>query len=255
MSLTVKDKMGNPKFLIIKTGSTYAELRKKRMDFEDMIMNTAGMKEVKWVIRPLLNVELDKVPIFKGIVITGSHKSLVTGYNHDKHFKTVLDIIIKNKIPTLGICFGHQLICYVMGGMVSRNPIGPEFGISTINLTINGLSDPLFRGVNKARLEVFSSHVDSVNKAPPDFVQLAWNEHSLFQAVRYDSFLYGVQFHPEFDKETMEFYIMKNWKLLTKDHLSSPLFKDNPNKLLKSLRSLKKPRVILKNFVGIALNA
>lgn len=247
--------MKNPRFLIIKTGSTYAELRKKKMDFENMIIETVGLKDIKWVTRSLLNVELDKIPSFKGIIITGSHKSLVTGYNHDRHFKAVLDIIIKNRIPTLGICFGHQLICYVMGGVVNRNPIGPEFGISTINLTINGLSDPLFRGANKARMEVFSSHVDSVNKIPPDFVQLAWNEHSLFQAVRYDNFLYGVQFHPEFNKETMEFYITKNWKLLSRDYLSSPLFKDNPNKLLKSLRSLKKPRIILKNFVDIALNA
>jgi GMP synthase-like glutamine amidotransferase len=47
---------------------------------------------------------------------------------------------------SLGICFGHQIICRALGGEVGRNPNGWEIGPTTLKTTPVGR---LVYGVNK----------------------------------------------------------------------------------------------------------
>ena len=39
---------------------------------------------------------------------------------------------VERKIPTLGICYGHQLLAYALGGEVGDNPNGLEAGSEKI---------------------------------------------------------------------------------------------------------------------------
>jgi len=171
-------------FLIIKPGSSYVELRKRNKDFDNLIVNLSDRNDVLWTVRSVPDVEIYNLGKYKAIFVTGAHSSIVTGYKYLDGFKWIVELAIKRRIPMLGICFGHQLICKALGGDVSRNPMGPEFGISRINLTINGIADPIFRGINRSKMDVYTSHVDNVSRLGADFIQLAWNEHSMYQAVR-----------------------------------------------------------------------
>jgi len=54
--------MKPPVILIIKTGSTYSDLRNALGDFDIWIKNVVGDFNCNWKVKPVADVELDKIP-------------------------------------------------------------------------------------------------------------------------------------------------------------------------------------------------
>lgn len=100
---------------------------------------------------------------------------------------------IKRGIPILGICLGAQLIAKAAGAKVLANPV-KEIGWYNVQLTKEGLEDPLFRGLDK-EFSVFQWHGDTFF-IPEGGVMLAGSILCKNQAFRYRS-AYGLQFHVE----------------------------------------------------------
>jgi GMP synthase (glutamine-hydrolysing) len=96
-------------------------------------------------------------------------------------------------IPVLGICYGMQLACHLLGGEV-RPSASREFGRALCHvLETNGL----FAGVPSETI-VWMSHGDQVQSVNAEFVSLAATETCPVAAVRHHSRpVYGLQFHPE----------------------------------------------------------
>jgi GMP synthase (glutamine-hydrolysing) len=138
-----------------------------------------------------------------------------------------------------------------MGGQISLNPLGTEMGVVSINLTMNGLTDPLFKGQRGSKIPVYASHTDIVLRSAPDFIQLAWNELSQYQATRYENYIYTVQFHPEYDRNIMAYYLSKNLPLLTKQYLRNPLHFQKAEVILKNNKNLSKSALIIQNFLRL----
>jgi GMP synthase (glutamine-hydrolysing) len=95
-------------------------------------------------------------------------------------------------VPTLGICYGAQLMAKELGGAVERTDVS-EFGKTA--LRVDG--GELFAGLPKEQV-CWMSHRDTVT-APPDGAQVTAGSPSTpvaaFEAGQRG--LYGVQFHPE----------------------------------------------------------
>ena len=98
-------------------------------------------------------------------------------------------------VPVLGICYGMQLMCRLLGGTV----VGAqhrEYGPAVIDV-----QEPVgvFKAFKKGdRTNVWMSHGDSVTALPQGFGNLAKSDGCPFPAVGDPSRkLYGVQFHPE----------------------------------------------------------
>ena len=243
--------MKPPVILIIKTGSTYAELKSEQSDFDAMIRKGGGECNCTWKVKPVANVEPERIPNYQGIIISGAHTSLTQHYPYFRGMERVVEQIIEHRIHTLAICFGHQLVHQILGGSVIVNPLGTELGVVEIMLTIQGLTDPLFKGQGGSRIKVYASHSDIVIKPAPDFVQLAWNEISEFQATRYEGFLYTTQFHPEYTKNIMALYLTKNLELLAKQHVRNPLYFPATETVLKNNKARLKTDLMIQNFINL----
>lgn len=107
------------------------------------------------------------------------------------------------EVPLLGVCFGHQMLAYAMGGEVGENLNGPMFGPVAIQRLECGRDDPLF-GVlpDAATMRVF--HFQSVLTMPDSAEVLVSAAHDPHHAARYGPAAWGVQFHPEFDRQIMD---------------------------------------------------
>jgi GMP synthase (glutamine-hydrolysing) len=95
-------------------------------------------------------------------------------------------------IPTLGICYGMQLMALTLGGAVESNDVS-EYGKTELRVD----SGALFAGLPDEQV-VWMSHGDSV-VAPPAGATVTAGSTSTPIAAFEDSVrgLYGVQFHPE----------------------------------------------------------
>jgi GMP synthase (glutamine-hydrolysing) len=110
-------------------------------------------------------------------------------------------------VPVLGVCFGHQLLAWRLGGAVARNPRGRELGTVAVSLTAAGRGDPLFHGVpDGAGFQ--STHEDHVDPLPPGATLLASTPRCAVQAFAHGPRVRGVQFHPEMDRASTRWVVM-----------------------------------------------
>ncbi len=99
-------------------------------------------------------------------------------------------------VPVLGICYGEQLMCDLLGGKVESGH-HREFGRADIVITEES---PLFAGIGAVdhREPVWMSHGDRVTAIPPGFEVIATSSGAPFAAIAdHRRNFYGVQFHPE----------------------------------------------------------
>ncbi len=97
-------------------------------------------------------------------------------------------------IPVLGLCYGMQLVCEAMGGLV-RPHHSREYGRAECRVV--AADEPLFHDVPQ-QTTVWMSHGDQVHDAGADFLPLAVTSTCPVAAVKHRSKpIYGLQFHPE----------------------------------------------------------
>ena len=104
--------------------------------------------------------------------------------------------IFNLKIPILGICYGHQILCKNLGGRVISSK-KREFGKAFIKIK---RKSKIFEGIYKKnnQYQVWMSYGDKVNKLPKLFKVIASTSNAKFAAiVNEDKKIYGLQFHPE----------------------------------------------------------
>lgn len=130
----------------------------------------------------------EKLRKYCGIVISGGPSSV-----YEPESPKVDKGIFSLGIPILGICYGHQLIAYMLGGTVRKGKVG-EYGISKIKISSeNGL----FKGLNKEET-VWMSHMDTVESPPPGFSILGYTKECKIAAMgNINKKFFSVQFHPE----------------------------------------------------------
>jgi len=137
-------------------------------------------------------VNLEEVKAFnpKGIILSGGPASV-----YDEDSPKIDPQIFELGIPVLGICYGAQLMSYLLGGKVERS-LKREFGPAQIEILVES---PLFKGLSlHQKYQVWMSHSDRVEVLPPGFMTLARTDNSPFAAIAHQERpLYGVQFHPE----------------------------------------------------------
>ena len=135
-----------------------------------------------------LSLEEIKAKNPKGIIFTGGPNS-VYGDDSPRCSKEIFDL----GIPVLGICYGSQLISYLLGGTVKTAPVS-EYGKTEVNVDS---TSKLFEGVLDKTI-CWMSHTDYIEQAPADFKITAHTPVCPVAAMENaERNIYAVQFHPE----------------------------------------------------------
>jgi len=125
----------------------------------------------------------------RGLILSGGPSS-VREPGAPRPDRAVLEL----GVPTLGICYGMQLMTDMLGGTVGSAP-HREFGHALIRLT--GGDARMLRDVPD-QLRVWASHGDFVAAAPPGFAVTATSANAPVAAMEApDRGYFALLFHPE----------------------------------------------------------
>lgn len=113
--------------------------------------------------------------------------------------RLIITYALAQKIPILGVCFGHQIIGQMHGGDVQNDKEQTKIGSYEVRLTEEGKADPLFGTLPESFVAQYW-HKDSVTVPPEGATLLATGPSCRFSALRYGEKVYTVQFHPEVEK-------------------------------------------------------
>ena len=131
--------------------------------------------------------ELKKMNL-KGLILSGGPASVYAD-NAPQCDPGILEL----GVPVLGICYGMQIACQLLGAKVAVAH-SREYGSTKLQLQEN---DDLLAHLSGEKI-VWMSHGDQVNELPDDFVALGTSASCPYAAVRHKTVpFFGVQFHPE----------------------------------------------------------
>lgn len=136
------------------------------------------------------SMPLDKIKEMnpKGIILTGGPNSV-----YDETSPRCTKELFELGIPVLGICYGSQLMSYVLGGEVATAPVS-EYGKTEVEVD---KSSVIFKNVSDKTV-CWMSHTDYIKKQPEGFRVTAKTPVCPVAAMEdADRKLYATQFHPE----------------------------------------------------------
>jgi GMP synthase (glutamine-hydrolysing) len=143
-------------------------------------------------IRPF-NVPKSEIAAFhaKGVILSGGPASV-----HEAASPTIGADIFDLGVPILGICYGEQLTCQLLGGKVEKGNTR-EFGRAMVDVVADCA---LFENVWKQgdSKQVWMSHGDKISAIPEGFTVVATTPTAPFAAIADEKRrIWGVQFHLE----------------------------------------------------------
>jgi GMP synthase (glutamine-hydrolysing) len=153
------------------------------------------------IIRPEVGERLPELTLLSGAIISGSWSMVSDKLDWSETVAAWIGTAFAANFPLFGVCYGHQLMAYALGGVVNYNPLGKEQGLKTISL-INESDDALLHNVSTT-FTAWLCHSQTVVEPPVCAAVLASSTQDSHQILRYSDRSYSVQFHPEFTHKTM----------------------------------------------------
>ncbi len=139
-----------------------------------------------------------------GWLITGSRHGVYEDHPWIPPLEDFIRTCFADRVPLVGICFGHQIVAQAMGGKVERYAegwaVGPQdYDFDGETLTLNAW------------------HRDQVVEAPKGATVIATNDFCTNAALLYDDRALTVQAHPEFRPEFVDGLMQTRGKGLVPD--------------------------------------
>lgn len=151
-----------------------------------------------------------------GYVITGSRQSV---YDEEPWIIALGRFVVhlyEAGVPTVGICFGHQLIAHVLGGLTARADVG--WGVGIHRSQVYEHRD--FMVPSAADVSLIVSHQDQVKALPRGATLLAGSDFCPNAMFECGSML-GLQGHPEFDRRYSRDLMEMRQQVLGEDKYSA----------------------------------
>ncbi|MBL7186207.1 MAG: glutamine-hydrolyzing GMP synthase [Phycisphaerae bacterium] len=178
---------------ILDFGSQYGQLIARRVREQNVLSR---------ICRADISAEeLSEMPL-KGLILSGGPASV-----YDKNAIKCDENIFELDVPILGICYGMQLACQILGAKIVPAE-RREYGRT--NLSVLDKSD-LLANLPES-MTAWASHGDQIEDLGHNFTKLASTETCPFAAVRHNKKkFFGVQFHPEVSHTPKGSQILENF--------------------------------------------
>ena len=145
------------KILVLDFGGQYNQLIARR------VRDLGVYAEVKPYTTP---IDVIKSEGYIGVIFTGGPNSVYED-NSPKYSTEIFEL----GVPVLGICYGAQLMAYLLGGEVKAAPVR-EYGKTEVTVD---QSSPIFEAVADNTV-VWMSHTDYIAKLPEGFSSSAHSD-------------------------------------------------------------------------------
>ena len=171
--------MNREKIVVIDFGGQYNQLVARRVRENHVYCEIYSYKT---------DIQQIKAMNPKGIILTGGPNSC-----YEEGAASCGKELFEMGIPVLGLCYGAQLMQYVLGGNVCKAPVR-EYG--KIEVTVDKTSK-LFSDVSEKTI-CWMSHNDYIERIAPGFRIVAHTPDCPVAAAEWEEKnLYAIQFHPE----------------------------------------------------------
>lgn len=131
----------------------------------------------------------------KGIIIFGSASSVYDRLPWQIALESYLKKHFEKKTPMVGICYGHQMLAYMLGGKVEYHHPHKETlrGLREVRLSPN----PLWNG-GALTGELAYSHNEIVSQCPPEMQPVGKSDRFELEALAHKTLpIWTFQAHPE----------------------------------------------------------
>src|SRR6516162_2179093 len=159
-------KIASERVLVLDFGSQFAQLIARRIRQQQVYCE---------IVRHDISAERVRELAPKGLVLSGGPSSV-----YETGAPKCDPKLFELGLPVLGICYGMQLACDVLGGRVESFP-SREYGRAHRRVVHD---DELFAGVPE-EMQVWMSHGDQVTHVSDDFQPLAATDTCPIAAVKH----------------------------------------------------------------------
>ena len=179
--------------LVVDFGAQYAQLIARRVReagvYSEIVPHTATAAEIA-----------EKNPV--GLILSGGPSSV-----YEPGAPSIDPSVFDLGVPTLGICYGFQVMAKTLGGEVARTGLR-EYGATDASIITENV---LLEG-QPVEQNVWMSHGDQVSEAPAGFQVLARTAATPVAAFGDDvRKFYGVQWHPEVKHSDHGQHVLENF--------------------------------------------
>ena len=217
------------------------ELMQRKGDFDAWFARRFGWSVDRFrVVDAVGGESLPPAGSVEGLVISGSAHCVHDYAEWSVRAGHWIAEVMALGTPTLGVCYGHQLIGDALGGDVGVNPSGREMGVCSIEQ--NG-DDPLFDGLPRV-FPVIQTHVDAVNSLPDSAIRIASSPLASIQAMAIGDHVRTIQWHPEFDAEVIRHYIT-----VRADLVDAEMGPGAAQRMLQGVSDVASGPIIIRNFM------
>lgn len=159
------------------------------------------------------DLDIEHVLDADAIILGGSGEFLVSKNDIPEarqKSKMILEKALERDLPTLGVCFGSQIMCDAFGGRIELDSDRQETGAFEIDLHDEKEHCPIFKDLPN-KFHVMLGHKDHMEALPEGAISLGKSELTPVQAFTFPgSKMYGFLFHPELAADDI-IYRLRNY--------------------------------------------